>query len=213
VRIVAPTAIFLIALPFAAIGYKDGPPPGVTGGFGEPSCQQCHFDQPVNESGGMLSLAGVPARYTPGSTYQVTVTLTRDAMTRGGFEISARYASGGRTSRQAGAWRALDSRVQVVRPDTDPAVDFVQHTSAGSTAPQPGTISWTMRWTAPDEATDPVQFDVAGNASNDDASPLGDYVYTETRRSVPDRQAAASLITEKSHAARGVKMQGFRRAQ
>lgn len=158
----------------------------MTSGFGEPSCEQCHLDNRLNDPGGTLVLTGVPERYVARQSYQITVNLSRAGMTRGGFEISARFASGDRRSRQAGLWRALDERVQIVQSETGPPVLFVQHNSAGSIVSKTGTTSWTMEWSAPEAGTDPVQFNVAGNASNDDASPLGDYVYIEEFRSTPD---------------------------
>jgi hypothetical protein len=141
----------------------------------------------------MLRVTGVPDRYAASMTYDVRVTLTRPAMTRAGFEISARFASGNRMSQQAGAWRLLDDRVDLVRSDSGPAVEFLHHNAAGSIASPAGMISWTMQWIAPDAAAGPVQFNVAGNAANDDASPLGDYVYTEQVQSLPEQAANASI--------------------
>jgi hypothetical protein len=107
-------------------------------------------------------------------------------VTRAGFEISARFASGEQRGRQAGSWRALDDRVQIIRSETDAALLFVQHNGAGSVPANPGSASWTMEWAAPDSAMDDVQFNVAANAANDDASPLGDYIYVQDARSTPD---------------------------
>jgi hypothetical protein len=44
-----------------------------------------------------------------------------------------------------------------------------------------------MEWTAPAAAAGVVQFNVAANASNNDDSPLGDYIYVKTVRSSPSR--------------------------
>lgn len=184
-RIVAPGTAILIAVPLLAAAYKDGPAPNVTGGFGEPSCQECHFDQPLNDAAGRLSLEGVPERYEAGRAYRITVTLSRPGMTRGGFEIAARFASGTNRALQAGAWRALDGRVQIVRSESDPPVQFLQHNAEGSIVRPAGTARWEMEWIAPAATVDPVEFNVAGNASNDDASALGDYIYTSDARSRP----------------------------
>jgi hypothetical protein len=49
------------------------------------------------------------------------------------------------------------------------------------------TNTWTIEWTAPAGATAPVQFNVAANASNNDDSPLGDYIYLKSVRSQPSK--------------------------
>src|SRR5437660_4290334 len=91
-RIVAPVALFLISLPLAASAFKEGPYPNVTGGFGEQSCHLCHLDNPINAPGGWLTLEGIPPAYTSGQKYNITVTIAREGLRRGGFEISARFA-------------------------------------------------------------------------------------------------------------------------
>src|SRR5439155_190919 len=88
-RIVIPVAAFLISLPFAAEAFKEGPYPNVTGGFGEQSCHLCHNDNPTNAPGGTLMMTGVPPAYVAGETYAITVSLAREGMRRGGFEIAA----------------------------------------------------------------------------------------------------------------------------
>ena len=186
VSILAAVAAFLLVLPLIGIAYREGPAAHVTGGFGEPSCRECHFDQPLNDASGRLFLRGVPDRYRGRQPYRVIVTIDRPGMTRGGFEISARFASGDLRGRQAGSWRALDDRVQVVPSEADPALLFVQHNGSGSVIANPGSASWTIEWGAPESGSDAVQFNVAANASNDDASPLGDYIYVQEARSTPE---------------------------
>lgn len=180
-RILIPLAVLVIELPMAALAFKEGPYPNVTGGFGEPSCHTCHLDNPVNAPGGSLTLAGVPQSYTPGAAYTVTVTLAREGLRRGGFEIAARFASGRLKGKQAGTWKPLDGRVQLIPGAVDQALTFVQHNLAGSLTPSRGANTWTIEWTAP-SAGGPVQFNAAGNASNNDDSPLGDYIYLASAR-------------------------------
>jgi hypothetical protein len=188
-RIVFPAAagitMFLIAMPLVLLAYKEGPFPNVTGGFGDQTCHSCHLDHPVNAPGGALNIAGVPPAYEPGRTYRITVTLTRDGMKRGGFEIAARYASGSRRGKQAGEWRLTDAREQMIPSQVDPQLRFVQHTLAGSRTATPGSNSWTIDWAAPSPPGGVVQFNIAANAANNDDSPLGDFIYTKTARSAP----------------------------
>lgn len=187
VRILLPAALLLATIRIGLTAFKEGPYPNVTGGFGEPSCHTCHLDNPLNAPGGSLAVAGVPPAYKPGGTYTITVTLARRGLRRGGFEIAARFASGPRRGRQAGHWRPLDARVRLIHSQADPRLEFVQHNLAGSRAPAPDSNAWALEWDAPAEASAPVQFNVAANASNNDDSPLGDYIYLKAVRSRPGR--------------------------
>ncbi|MGE5244624.1 MAG: choice-of-anchor V domain-containing protein [Betaproteobacteria bacterium] len=186
-RILIPAAVVLATIPLGLKAFKEGPYPNVTGGFGEPSCHTCHLDNPLNAPGGSLAVTGVPTSYTPGGTYTITVTLTREGLRRGGFEVAARFASGPGRGRQAGRWRPLDARVQLIHSQADPSLEFVQHNLAGSRAPTRGRNAWTLEWTAPPAASAPIQFNVAANASNNDDSPLGDYIYLKAVISRPSR--------------------------
>jgi hypothetical protein len=174
----------LLTLPLALVAFKEGPLPNVTGGFGEPSCHSCHLDNPVNAPGGRLAMIGVPPRFQAGRPYTISVELSRNSLRRGGFELSARFATGKLHGRQAGAWRLLDNRVQV-QASNDARLFFAQHTMIGTIAAERGTLKWTIEWTAPQPATASVRFNLAGNASNDDASPLGDYIYLAELTSTP----------------------------
>lgn len=164
-----------------ALAFVEGPYPGMTGGFGEPTCRQCHFDNPVDEPPGAVSLSGIPEQYTPGRQYLITVRLHRPAVHRGGFQVSARLAEPPRTGRQAGALAALDARVQVVAAQ-EGDVRYLQHTKGGSETATPGEMIWTFAWTAPADGG-AVVFHLAANASNADDSPLGDFIYATEARS------------------------------
>jgi hypothetical protein len=186
VRILSCLVAVLIGLGAVAVSaFKEGPYPNVTGGFGEQSCHLCHLDNPVNDPGGSVEVSGLPPAFRQGETYAVTITLTREDMRRGGFEIAARFASGRQRGRQAGAWTVRDARAQLIPGAVDKALTFVQHNLAGSRTATRGINTWTVDWTAPTSATVPVQFNVAANASNNDDSPLGDYIYLKTVRSTP----------------------------
>jgi hypothetical protein len=174
--------------PLRTLAFKEGPYPNVTGGFGEQSCHLCHLDNPVNAPGGAVTLDGIPPAYAAGRTYPITVTVTREGLRRGGFEIAARFAAGKQKGRQAGAWKPLDARVQLIPGAVDKVLTFVQHNLSGSRVPGTGANRWTIEWTAPSEGAAAVQFNVAANASNNDDSPLGDYIYLKTVRSTAPKK-------------------------
>lgn len=186
-RILIPAAIFITTWPLATSAFKEGPYPNVTGGFGEQSCHLCHLDNAVNARGGGVTLAGVPPIFVPGQSYSITVTISRGGLRRGGFEIAARFSSGKQKGRQAGTWKPQDTRVQLIPGAVDKALTFVQHNLMGSRVSETGTNTWTVEWMAPPSPAGPVQFNVAANASNNDDSPLGDYIYLKMIRSSPQR--------------------------
>lgn len=163
--------------------YREGPVPAVTGGFNEPTCQKCHFDNLLNDRNGSLRVQGVPSRYEPGREYTFTIVLRRGGLTRGGFEMSSRFAPeslDGQAGQQAGRFRMpdADADLQVIT-EPDKTVEYVQHTRAGSLATKVGEQRWKVVWIAPAAAAGPVQFNIAANVANDDASPLGDFIYTQ----------------------------------
>ncbi|MGH7568436.1 MAG: choice-of-anchor V domain-containing protein [Gemmatimonadales bacterium] len=162
----------------AAPRFPERPPPAHTGGFGEPSCAQCHSGAPLNERLGTLSIDGVPESSVAGQRYRLIITLVRPGMRAAGFEASARWAAGDEIGRQAGRFTPGNPRVALTR-DSVRAVDYVHHTLAGTDLTAPDTARWTLEWTAPSGAA-PVVFHVAANAADDDASPLGDYIYLGT---------------------------------
>jgi len=171
----------------AVPAFKTGPPPGHTGGFGEPTCQACHSDAGLNEPGGELAITGAPAGYEPGRTYGLEVVLRRARMLRAGFQLSARFADGGGGSAAAGTPAGVlapgDGR-SVVIWDTLSHVSYIEHNSAG-TALLGDAGRWKVSWTAPGRARGVVIFNAAGNAANDDDSPLGDFIYTTALRVAP----------------------------
>jgi hypothetical protein len=165
-------SVALAALPLALAAYQDGPVPGVTGGFGEPTCRQCHAGDAATV--GSLKIEA-PATYLPGRAYDVRVTLERPGLQVGGFEVSARYLSGALAGTQAGSLEAVDERTRVI---TSRKIQYAQHTAAGSTSTKRGALQWSLTWRAPKSPRGQVVFHVAGNASNADYSALGDSIYT-----------------------------------
>jgi hypothetical protein len=93
IRLLAGAVSLAIAV-LPARAFVEDPAPGHTGGFDEPTCRACHFDQSVNDAEGSLTLDGVPQRVQPGKTYRLIVTLERPGLARGGFQLSARFADG-----------------------------------------------------------------------------------------------------------------------
>lgn len=186
-RLVCLLGLAALPLPFAALAAgasADGSVPARTGGFGEATCRECHWDNPLNEPSGELRLDGVPRSYTPGDRYVLTVTLTRPRLERAGFQIAAREAGINMSSgTDAGTLRPAGDRVHSVHGEAG-RVTYLQQTREGARAASNGRATWTLEWAAPAESR-PVIFHVTGNASNADDSPLGDFIYAVEVRSSP----------------------------
>jgi hypothetical protein len=156
----------------------DAPPVAHTGGFGEPTCRACHADgAPLGAPDGTFALAGLPARYEPGRTYEIEVALDRPGMERAGFELAVRHAPHTPTAAlQAGSLTAVDTARVALTRDTMTGVVYAHHVRAGTAVAPGGRTRWVVRWTAPPGGEAAV-IHAAAVAANDDNSSFGDEVY------------------------------------
>jgi hypothetical protein len=168
---ILPAAVVLL-VPAMAL-YEHRPPPGHTGGFGEPTCASCHFDNPVNAEGGEVRIEGLPETYSPGERYVLSITLQRPELRRAGFQISSRFSGRGEDGEQAGELIAVDEDVEIV---SSGGTQYAHHTRAGTRVPPSGPARWLVEWRAP-IASGEVSFDLTANAANGDASEFGDFIY------------------------------------
>ncbi|HEV2131457.1 MAG TPA: choice-of-anchor V domain-containing protein [Longimicrobiaceae bacterium] len=173
-------AVAFLWAPVLAVAYSDRPPAAHTGGFEEPTCHACHFDQPLDDPAGAVALQGVPSDYSTEESYRLTLLLTRAEMARGGFQLATRFAEGERAGQQAGTLRALDERVQVIEQG---GILYAHQTRAGTSLDASGTARWTLEWTPPEEGSGAVVLHLVGNAANGDDSAFGDFIYTHSARS------------------------------
>jgi hypothetical protein len=105
-------------------------------------------------------------------------------MQRAGFQLSTRFTTEASAGKQAGVLRSVDGSVEVVESKQH-VVQYAQHTRDGAFAETPGVAHWTVLWTAPSEGGASVGFHVAANATNDDDSEFGDFIYTRDAVSQP----------------------------
>ena len=159
----------LFAVVIVAGRYPENPPPAHTGGFGEPTCLECHFDGELNPPGGHLYLNGVGSAVKPGTANRLEVLLEKEDMERAGFQLSARFPDG----RQAGELNSMDECVKV---DTTGGIQYVRQTMAGTELQSKGTTRWSFEWHAPVD-TAGIVFHLSANAANGDASAFGDAIY------------------------------------
>lgn len=162
----------------SGVVYRDGPPLGFSGGFGEDHCQACHSGEKVNAGPGSLTVS-VPERYSPGETYQVIVSLKRPGMKLGGFQLTARFEE---DSAQAGTLSFANAQQDRVKVGHDRGVQYAYHLRPGTQLTARDVVRWTLRWTAP-AGRRTVLFHAAANAANADDSQFEDFVYTSRAHS------------------------------
>ena len=168
----------------ARAAYDARPPLAHTGGFGEPTCRECHFDGPSQPTGS-VSLGGLPERYRPGAVYRLDVTIRDTSARAGGFQLAARVAAGPHGGTQAGTLCATDARVAVVT-DTASGVQYASHAGAAGA----DSLQWQLAWHAPNGDVGSVVFHLVANSANDDDSMLGDVILLASGETRPDGRAA-----------------------
>lgn len=125
-----PVALFLI------VGFTGGQGGGFSGSPGDAgnTCTQCHA--PGANHGGTPVLTGVPADYTAGTSYPLTLSINGSSVSKFGFNITAEDQN----NNKIGTWTAgSGSRLR-----NGGAVNGLTHNSSGTSS-----SSWTFTWTAP----------------------------------------------------------------
>jgi hypothetical protein len=182
-KIAGAVALFATTVATAPLLHREKPPEGHTGGFGEPTCAQCHLWDGSDAPPAKLRLTGLPEMFEPGQRYALTVTLTSPDLQVGGFQLAARYADGPRRARQAGLFVVDGKLVGRSRVDST-GIDYVYHTLL-SVGARRDTLRWHFTWTAPTRPAGAIEFNLAANVSNDDASNIGDHIFSDSIRVRP----------------------------
>ncbi len=170
--------LFVTAVAYAKV---TGPDAGYTNAPGDlGNCTSCHdtYHDP-NVGSGSVSMNGIPAIYTPGQQYTVSVTVQQGHRQRYGFQLTALDMNGHR----AGTLASLGSDT-LVNPETGAGErQYIEHTEIGTFPNGSSSRTWQLRWTAPDTDIGTVRFWFAGNAANGDGTNQGDYIYTSSASS------------------------------
>ena len=186
--------------------YSGGPPPRFSGAPGDNSgaCTSCHSGAAPNAGKGSVKIV-LPgaASYLPGVTQHIVVQVADPQQHRWGFELSARLKSD-LSHGQAGDLKPTDSFTQVICDSGNPkpcapdsAVQFIQHTTAGTRLGTAGGVSFEFDWTPPPQRdAGNVVLYVAANAANGDGGTNGDHIYTtsvELTSNSPDVPPAVAV--------------------
>jgi len=153
---------------------------GATGSPGEQSCSQsnCHTGSTDNSMGGSVTLTSTDLinwEYTPGQTYTLTATVSQQGRTLFGLGLEALLPSG------ANAGNLIPGSGTTTKNATvagNSRKNIVHNMNAGATA---NAHSFTFTWTAPATDVGPVTIYYAGNATNNNGTKTGDYIYTASQ--------------------------------
>jgi uncharacterized protein (TIGR03437 family) len=177
-------SIFLLVLlvPVLVYSYAEGPPSGVTGGFGESTCVQCHVGTALNGGGGKVTITA-PQSYSSGVAYPIAVTVFDSVQRCWGFELSVRTQAG----KQAGKLTVGSDGFTQLLPAVN-GTQYISHTLVGTrngTTDKGSGVTFSFTWTAPDASAGPVVFNAAANAANGDGTQFFDHIYSTSAGSQP----------------------------
>lgn len=173
-------ALFSALFVWATIVWANssGAPASNTGAPGEATCTVCHSTNPLNSGDGSVTITGLPQNYTPGTKYNLTVTVSKSDKMRWGFQVAALNGDGG----NAGAFTITDSgnTQMVINSVSGKTRNYVEHTLNGTQRGVKSSASFKFDWTAPSSDIGKVTFYVVGNAANGDSTLVGDNIYSTT---------------------------------
>lgn len=161
--------LLILSTPHAAFTDDVSPQAGKTGAPSEGTCANsgCHTGSSGGTGNIAMTFSGGNA-YTPGTTYDVTVTVTDTNAVRFGFELTALDP----TNAKAGNLAVTNTTNQST--PTAGGVSgrqYIAHKNANANN------TWTFQWTAPATAIGDVTFYYSGNGANGNNHATGDKIY------------------------------------
>ncbi|PID81985.1 hypothetical protein CSB20_00185 [bacterium DOLZORAL124_64_63] len=157
----------------SALAFTAAPPPACTNAPGENNCTACHASFPLNSGSGTLGVAGIDGSYLPGESYDLVIELQDPDASSWGFEFTVIDDEGN----AIGSLTSLDGTTQVA---SSGGRDYAMQTSAGAFNGVTGSVSWSVRWTAPDEGRGDAIIYMVGCAADGAAGAAGDYTYADS---------------------------------
>lgn len=144
---------------------------GRTGSPGDnfQTCKTCHSGPAAIVKTGWITSDIPTSGYVPGTTYNITATVSLNSGNKFGFEISPQNLTGA----QIGTLVNTGTQTKLVS-----GTKYITHTSTGTSANN-GTKTWNFQWTAPATGTGDFTFYGAVLKANGSGS-SGDTVYTST---------------------------------
>lgn len=148
---------------------------GRTGSPGETNCTNCHNSFALNSGGGTISLntGTTNNEYVPGTTYNMTFTVSRTGNSLFGLGVEALNSS----NANAGSLiitNAASTHLKSVTVSGNSRTSVVHQLNGGASA---NSKAFVFNWTAPAAGTGNVTFYYCGVAANGNGNESSDYVY------------------------------------
>jgi hypothetical protein len=164
-----------------------------SGAPGEETCLHsgCHSGNAMNSSGGSMTItSNMPGwMYTPGQTYQISVTLKRTGQKVFGLDMVA-LKSDGSNGGTFTITNKLETQILNATVSGKSRAN-VTHVKDGGKAND--TKVFMVDWKAPATNTGAITFYAAGNAANASGTVSGDYIYTTKVVANPSTTGVSSV--------------------
>jgi hypothetical protein len=162
---------------------ESGGHPGTTRAPSEPSCAYsgCHNGPAINGNNTVstFTFSDPDTTYMPGQTYSISLTMNKAGIDKFGFEIVPIRDC---TETHIGEWFITDSARthQIYAWIGGQQRWYVTHSVDGSVPSTTGTITWNFNWIAPNFDAGDITFYYGMNCANNDGTPNGDEIHTNS---------------------------------
>ncbi len=158
---------------------------GKTGSPGENTCTGCHTSFALNSGLGSITIASPNLtnwEYVPGQVYQIDVTVAQAGQPLFGFGFEALRVTTNTNGGTLANLNAAETQLKVANINGTNRTNVVHKKNAGLTT---NSHTFSFKWTAPATNIGDIKFYTAGNASDNQADSLNDYIYTTTQLVTP----------------------------
>ena len=201
-----------IAVVSEVVSYTSGAGPAYTGAISEGNCTSCHSSYSLVTSGTQWNRirmrSNIPSTgYLPDSTYTITITYAESGISKFGFQLTALDT----TNLAAGTFSTSDTRTSTSSTSVGGKTRYyIGQTTTGSARVATDSTAWTFKWKAPSTNVGKVKFYTTVNATNNNGSDNGDYIYKKDFTITPSTllSVASAKIADPVTCSNGTKFSG-----
>ena len=182
-KILVSTAFLgLFFISYSALTYTSAPPDSHSNAPGEGNCTSCHSGTSLNGGGAInnLTLTTTTSLSTllPNTTYDFDLSFSQAGRTKYGFQLCVLPTGAISSSASIGTLIASGSGIQL-SSSTSPNRTYLTHDASGTSAPT-ASKTWQFQYTTPSGPISGPVFYVVVNATNNNSSTSGDFIYAKT---------------------------------